>query len=475
MATIISTKTTGVGGLSVTGDASGILQLASADGTTALTIDGSQNVGIGTSSVNSGNRLDVVKSVTTGDLTTQRHIRVGVDTNNNYSGFIGYGSPIAGQTGGLILQSYDNNIASNTYLNPNGGNVGIGTSSPSQKLEVSGASASTGNVNARVTNTQSAVSVDLAVTGSAYSYLNIPASGAYLYSTSSLSLANSSANPITFITNSTERMRIDSSGNVGIGIVPNTSLTPKLEIASTFSAATNGSPYNGLLVGSTDAQAGDKGGVISLGGLYDASNGVTRFAAIAGLKENSTSGQYGGYMAFYTRANGSSPTERMRIDSSGNLLVGTTGVTSSTVVSKSKGIDTYQGYNTNNAFTFAVSGVGQIYATSTTIATISDIRLKENVRHLDSVLLQVMDLKPRLFDWKEGKGKNIKNDRGFIAQEFEKVFPDLIDEWRDPAPKGEESYKSVRADLIPVLVKAIQELKAIIDTQQEQINSLLGK
>ena len=370
MATIISTKTTGVGGLSVTGDASGILQLASADGTTALTIDGSQNVGIGTSSVNSGNRLDVVKSVTTGDLTTQRHIRVGVDTNNNYSGFIGYGSPIAGQTGGLILQSYDNNIASNTYLNPNGGNVGIGTSSPSQKLEVSGASASTGNVNARVTNTQSAVSVDLAVTGSAYSYLNIPASGAYLYSTSSLSLANSSANPITFITNSTERMRIDSSGN---------------------------------------------------------------------------------------------------------LLVGTTGVTSSTVVSKSKGIDTYQGYNTNNAFTFAVSGVGQIYATSTTIATISDIRLKENVRHLDSVLLQVMDLKPRLFDWKEGKGKNIKNDRGFIAQEFEKVFPDLIDEWRDPAPKGEESYKSVRADLIPVLVKAIQELKAIIDTQQEQINSLLGK
>jgi hypothetical protein len=94
------------------------------------------------------------------------------------------------------------------------GNVGIGTSSPSQKLEVSGASASTGNVNARVTNTQSAVSVDLAVTGSAYSYLNIPASGAYLYSTSSLSLANSSANPITFITNSTERMRIDSAGRV---------------------------------------------------------------------------------------------------------------------------------------------------------------------------------------------------------------------------------------------------------------------
>ena len=44
MATIISSKTSGVGGLTVTGDASGVLQLASANGTTAVTIDASQNV-----------------------------------------------------------------------------------------------------------------------------------------------------------------------------------------------------------------------------------------------------------------------------------------------------------------------------------------------------------------------------------------------------------------------------------------------
>jgi len=72
-------------------------------------------------------------------------------------------------------------------------------------------------------------------------------------------------------------------------------------------------------------------------------------------------------------------------------------------------------------------------------------------------------LKPRKFDWKEGKGKDIKDDRGFIAQEFEQVFPDLIDKWADPAPEGEEPYKSVRQDLIPVLVRAIQELKAEFD------------
>jgi hypothetical protein len=112
-------------------------------------------------------------------------------------------------------------------------------------------------------------------------------------------------------------------GNVGIGVVPSAALTPRLQIASTFSAATASAPYNGLLIESTDAQAADKGGVISLGGLYDASSGVTRFAAIAGLKENGTSGNFAGYLAFYSRANGSAPAERMRIDSSGNVGIGT--------------------------------------------------------------------------------------------------------------------------------------------------------
>jgi len=51
MATIISSKTTGGGGASITGDSSGILQLASADGTTAVTIDASQNVGINTTTM----------------------------------------------------------------------------------------------------------------------------------------------------------------------------------------------------------------------------------------------------------------------------------------------------------------------------------------------------------------------------------------------------------------------------------------
>jgi len=94
---------------------------------------------------------------------------------------------------------------------------------------------------------------------------------------------------------------------------------------------------------------------------------------------------------------------------------------------------------------------------------------------LDVGLDAVMALKPRKFDWKEGKGKDRKDDRGFIAQEFEQVFPDLVDEWKDPAPEGEEPYKSVRQDLIPVLVKAIQELKLELDAAKAKIVALEAK
>ena len=45
----------------------------------------------------------------------------------------------------------------------------------------------------------------------------------------------------------------------------------------------------------------------------------------------------------------------------------------------------------------------------------------------------------------------------------------LIDEWKDPAPEGEAPYKSVRQDLIPVLVKAIQELNAKVQALESQL------
>jgi hypothetical protein len=186
---------------------------------------------------------------------------------------------------------------------------------------------------------------------------------------------------------------------------------------------------------------------------------------------------------------GSGDTERARIDTGGNFGVGrgtggdtTVGATlyaDGTVTcarsSSSNGDLNLYVYSTGaSAARFYVGMGGTVYATNTTISAISDQRFKENIQDLDVGLEKIMALKPRKFDWKSGKGKDIKGDRGFIAQELEQVFPDLVDEWADPAPEGEEPYKSVRQDLIPVLVKAIQELKADLDATKAELAALKG-
>jgi hypothetical protein len=185
--------------------------------------------------------------------------------------------------------------------------------------------------------------------------------------------------------------------------------------------------------------------------------------------------------------------EAMRIDSSGSVLVGTTDVSGSAgegikfrASSNAKTISTVSTRSTSadegitmwstgaNTWRFYVGWGGKINATSNTIQAISDQRFKENIRDLDDGLSKVMELRPRKFDWKEGKGADIKDDRGFIAQEFEEVFPDLVGEWKDEAPEGEEPYKAVSQDLIPTLVKAIQEQQTLIKSLTARIAALEG-
>ena len=189
--------------------------------------------------------------------------------------------------------------------------------------------------------------------------------------------------------------------------------------------------------------------------------------------------------AFYIYSNAAG-SERARITSGGNLLVGTDNSAASAgngcKIKNDGGLyvvgtagDTYNFYNsTAAAYRFYVTNAGVINATSTTITAISDQRLKENIQDIDVGLDKIMALKPRKFDWKEGKGKDKKGDRGWIAQEFEQVFPDMITTWKDEPPEGEEPYKAVNADLIPVLVKAIQEQQALITALTARVAALEG-
>jgi hypothetical protein len=333
------------------------------------------------------------------------------------------------------------------------GNVGIGTSSPAAKLDVSGAGIVRGFLTATDAikfggNTSAPTSTD--------SFIYRPAD-----------------NALGFGTASTESMRIDSAGNVGIG---------------------TSSPVSALdVVNTATIKRAASGNNLDLN-FYNAATATQGVIAKIRCDGDGVSNEWGALSFWTGQLAGGGATERVRIDSSGNLLVGTTNTAQNAGAGIKLNISTasaeinvvgsattngagtsYHLYSTGAAaYRFYVGYGGTVFATSTTISAISDQRLKENVQDLDVGLDAVMALKPRKFDWKEGKGKNVKGDRGWIAQEFEQVFPDMIDTWMDKAPEGEEPYKSVRADLIPVLVKAIQEQQAIITALTARVEALEG-
>jgi hypothetical protein len=290
------------------------------------------------------------------------------------------------------------------------------------------------------------------------------------------------ADTIAFSEGGAEAMRIDSSGNVGIGRTP-----------SAFVAGSRGLQV-GTYTSIIEATGGDSN--ITSNSYLSAASTYSSITTAAASRYMLDFGSHRWLVAPSVSAGSVQTfTTAMTLDSSGNLLVGSANASLTVgegfkafynsgtnpfvgaVMSSSTNSQTnYHLYSTGAAaFRFYVGAGGTIFATATTITGISDQRLKENIRDLDDGLDVVMALKPRKFDWKEGKGADTKNARGFIAQEFEQVLPDMIEEWKDPAPEGEEPYKAVNANLIPTLVKAIQELKALADTQASTITTLTDR
>jgi len=113
-------------------------------------------------------------------------------------------------------------------------------------------------------------------------------------------------------------LTLDSSGNLGVGT---SSPAVRCDIQGVGGSLYSANPP--LQVWDTQALAADIGGGIAFGGNFSGST-KTSWAGIAGLKDNATSGNYAGYLAFYTRPNGANKTEVMRLDSSGNLGLGVT-------------------------------------------------------------------------------------------------------------------------------------------------------
>ena len=177
--------------------------------------------------------------------------------------------------------------------------------------------------------------------------------------------------------------------------------------------------------------------------------------------------------------NSANSAEYMRIDSSGNLLVGTTTSYGLVTSAKSSGYCFATNSISNNAehFLFTNSGtttgsITRVGGTNVAYNTSSDYRLKENIAPMTGALAKVQQLKPCNWTWKlDGS-----DGQGFIAHELKEVCPDAVHGEKDAVDEeGNPKYQGVDTSfLIATLTAAIQELKAELDATKAEVQALKG-
>ena len=256
---------------------------------------------------------------------------------------------------------------------------------------------------------------------------------------------------IRFDTGGTERVIIDNSGNVGIGTSSPASVLHIYDGGSnTANTITFGNP------------------AVTAKGEIHYNAGGSEFLYISA--KGTTSGY--GNIVFKT---GSTPDERMRIDSNGNLAIGTTTSNGKINIHYSSVFGQLLRYTGSAStvypiiFEYGGSTVGSISHTSsaTSYNTTSDYRLKENVDYNFDALARVKQLKPARFNFIADADTTVD---GFIAHEVSDIVPEAITGEKD----GEQMQGIDQSKLVPLLTKAIQEQQEQIEALQSEINTLKG-
>jgi hypothetical protein len=284
-------------------------------------------------------------------------------------------------------------------------------------------------------------------------------------------------------------MRIDSNGRVVMGggslAAPRTA---DLQIHTDAGGGAVSFGNESSVVISTNATAAGNQGYI--GSLWFGSQDIGstnqygwKLAGIAGYVagDTGTSGASADLL-FYTASSSQTGTERMRINSSGSLLVGTTDEIIWTDAS-GEGIVLYRGEafqvarNSDSCVqlnrqgtdgqiqAFAKSGtqVGNISVTGSATAynTSSDHRLKENVDYTFDATTRLKQLRPARFNFIADADTTVD---GFLAHEVQSVVPEAITGTHNEVDDdGNPVYQGIdQSKLVPLLVKTIQELEARI-------------
>ena len=358
-------------------------------------------------------------------------------------------SGIHGTAAWLQARQY-NDYAGNygLLLNPNGGNVGIGTTSPSGKLEISLTTGGAGQIITGIDNTTGVYSqwrVNGTATKGFIGTANQIVSGTSI-NDFAIDAAAVSGNLI-FSASQSEKMRILNSGNVGIGTA---SPASKLHLSSTGQTVLT-------ITGDSDSSGADVGYT----GITMNWSGAERWnIGPAGTGTNN--------LVF--RGAGSN---LMTLTTGGNVLIGTaSGVTNGgfsfdpnyngTGISAAFFGHSSAGATSHQYCVFAYNGtsIGSITQNGTTgvlYNVTSDYRRKSNVKDLTGSGAFIDALKPRTFDWDTGD-KGV----GFIAHEFAEVSPLSVSGEKDSVDAdGKPVYQSMQAGTAEVIANLVAELQSL--------------
>lgn len=357
-----------------------------------------------------------------------------------------------------------NNLTVDTntlHVNASTNRVGIGITSPTRKLHLHEATASTDNYLSITNNSTGSTATNGLLIG--------------LGTTGAGTIWHYNNQPLVFGTNNTERVRITAAGNVGIKN-NNPGVTLAVDVSATGTGFSDGLNVRNTTTasyisihpqGSTSPVSSWDNGCLIEG--VPASTGNTIISAFTNN------------LVFQT----ASRTERMRITDDGRLLLGISSILSTNYRLNVKYLGGGSQYGIGfrpdandtvvaifeNAAGTSVGSISQ-NASNAYFNTSSDYRLKSNIQPLTNALSKIEKLKPSKYTWL----CDLKESEGFIAHELQEVIPYAVTGKKD-AIKEDGSIDPQQVDLskvVPLLTAAIQELKAIVDAQAQRIAVLEG-